>query len=112
MTVMRSRVPYWCFGRRPPTQVLKPRIVRDPDVVVQTRKDANEERQLAAQLTDKDLAAIDEYRRRNPDASSTEIANHLQKRSATAVTYPKDEKFVPYTVPALARKITRVRPLK
>ena len=34
----------------PKTQNLQPGIVRDPDILVQTKKDANEKKHLAAQL--------------------------------------------------------------
>jgi hypothetical protein len=56
------------------TQVLKPWIVRDPDIVVQTREDANIKKQLAAQLPDPVLAKVAEYLGRNPKPSNNKIA--------------------------------------
>jgi hypothetical protein len=65
-------------GKPGPTQVLQPGIVRDPDIVVQTRTDANEKRRLAAQLPNKVLAAIYGHLDRHPDASNNDIANWLK----------------------------------
>ena len=61
-----------------PTRILRPGIVRDPDIVVQTRKDANKKKQLAAQLPNKVLAAIYGHLDRHPDAGNNEIARWLK----------------------------------
>ena len=58
---------------------LWPEIVRDPNILVQTKADANEKRRLAAQLPNKVLAAIYGYLDRHPDASNNAIANWLKR---------------------------------
>jgi hypothetical protein len=63
----------------PPTQILRPGIVRDPDIVVQTRTDANEKRRLAARLPNKVKAAIYGHLDRHPDASNNDIARWLKE---------------------------------
>jgi hypothetical protein len=84
MTVIRSRVPYWCFGYRPPpTLVLEPWVVRDPDIVVQTRKDENEKKKQAAQLPNKVLAAIYGHLDGHPDASNNKIAMWVKRDPET-----------------------------
>jgi hypothetical protein len=127
MTVIRSCVPRSCFGYRPideaaapatpvegddrfpeakvpATQVLQPGIVRDPDIVVQTRKDANKKRQLAAQLPNKVLAAIYDHLDRHPDASNNMIAEWLKRDSEIAP-------LVAHLKPrSLADKIGELRP--
>jgi hypothetical protein len=59
----------------PPTQVLGAPFVIDPDVVDMQReldrKAGAEKHHLDAQLTEKDLAAIDEHRRQRPNAKSS-----------------------------------------
>ena len=125
----------------PPTQVLQPALVEDTGRILLPKVEAtyvlqppllldNEDevlarqrafgreagarkRHLDAQLTDEDLAEIDDIRSRKPKASAYWIAQQMQKEgSATVVTYQEKGKLVPYTVEALARKITRARPLK
>jgi len=69
----------------PETIELQPEIVRDPDIVVQTRNDANEKRRLAAQLPNKVKAAIFGYLDRHSDPSNkisnSEIAKFLQENN-------------------------------
>jgi hypothetical protein len=86
--------------------VLRPGIVRDPDIVVQTRNDANEKRHLGSQLPDKVLAAIHGYLVRHPDASNNEIARWLRgdPEIAPLVTHLK--------LRSLADKIGALREIK
>lgn len=72
--------------RSPPplTQELRPRTVRDPEILDLTRKDANEARRLAAQSRDElFLPAIRDYLARYPDKSSNEIAGRLKANRKT-----------------------------
>jgi hypothetical protein len=62
----------------PKTQNLQPGIVRDPDILVQTKADANERRRLAHQLPDKVLAAIHDHLADHSDASNNAIARWLK----------------------------------
>jgi hypothetical protein len=66
-----------------PEQVLRPAIVRDPDIVVQTRKDANDKRRLAAQLPVEVWAKVAECLRSDPDASNNWIAACVQNDPKT-----------------------------
>jgi hypothetical protein len=61
----------------PPTQVLKPWIARDPDIVVQTRKDANRRSSWRA-IAEQVLAAIYGHLDRHPNASN-DIARWLKR---------------------------------
>jgi hypothetical protein len=125
MTVIRSRVPRSCFGYRPideaaapatpvegddrlpeaevpATQVLEPWIVRDPDIVVQTRKDANEKKKQAAQLPNKVLAAIYGHLD-NPGASNQDVAMWVKND-------PKTGSLVAHlNQSSLAKKIGKLR---
>ena len=120
--------PLW-FWEFPPTQVLRPAlvadeeqlflpekveatfelqpwIVRDPDIVVQTREDANDRRRRAAQLPNEVWIEVDEYLRLHPDAEYTAIAGRLKSKPATKLLvqhFDRDQ---------LARKIARQRPRK
>jgi hypothetical protein len=112
--------------KRPPiAQELRPEFwLNNTDEVLAhqralSRKAGAEKRHQYARLTDKARTAIDEYRGRHPNANNTDIAKQLQKNSATMVPrlkhgkpMLKDEKPVPLTVPALARKIGREHPRK
>jgi hypothetical protein len=60
----------------PRAQSLEPSAVRDPDILVLVRKDANEARRLAAQAAfDKVAPAIRDRLAKHPDASNNEIAD-------------------------------------
>jgi hypothetical protein len=65
------------------TQVLGPSIVRDPDIVVQTRKDANKKKQLAAQLPDEVWAELGDHHDRHPNASNNARAAWLKGQPQT-----------------------------
>jgi hypothetical protein len=104
----------------PPTQYLRPPFHEEEDKVktleqqrARSRKAGAEKRRLDAQFTEKDLAAIAADRDSHPYANNnTDIAKRLQDNPATAITYPKKGRRVPYTVPELARKIGREHPRK
>jgi hypothetical protein len=100
----------------PPTQVLQPSFVVDPDAVNMQReldrKRAAEKKHLDAQLTVRDLAVITVYRRDHPVAKNKTIAEAIQRNPKTQISKRrkgkpvlKDGKPQLLSVSALRRKI-------
>jgi hypothetical protein len=90
------------------TYTIQPEVVRDPDIIAQTKRDANERRHLAAQLPDKVKAAVYGYLDRHSGASkrisNSAIARWLQQDN------PETAPLVAHLKPkSLADKIGALR---
>jgi hypothetical protein len=88
---------------RRPTRMLRPWTVRDPDIVVLTRQDANKKKQLASQLHAEVQAAIRKHLKKHPVPSNMAIARWVKND-------PKTKPHVTHlTVRSLADKVGEVR---
>jgi hypothetical protein len=74
---------FWWESGQPPTQVLRPLPLADPDILDLARQNANEEKYLAAQLKDEVVVAIRNYLDRYPDAYNSEIAKWVKSDPET-----------------------------